>query len=48
MKNFEELRAKKPRLYRVACELSTYEEPYEVLNALVAILGAGVKGERKA
>ena len=44
MKNLEELRAKKPNLYRVAYELSTYEDPYRVLNALVALLGADVKG----
>ena len=43
----EELRAKKPNLYRVACELATYEKPYEVLDALMKILSAGMKGESK-
>ena len=37
---------RKPRLYRVACELSTYEEPYRALDALMAILSAGMKGVR--
>lgn len=35
--------ANKPRLYRLACELSTYENPYRVLNALKAILSTGAK-----
>ena len=45
MEKIEELRAKKPNLYRVACELAACEDPYRVLNALKAILSANEKGE---
>ncbi|MBD5168889.1 MAG: hypothetical protein HDT20_01995 [Oscillibacter sp.] len=41
----EELRAKKPNLYRVACELASFERPYAVLAALEAVLRAGMKEE---
>ncbi|MBD5152250.1 MAG: hypothetical protein HDT16_07135 [Oscillibacter sp.] len=43
----EELRAKKPNLYRVACELASFERPYAVLAALEAILKAGMGEELK-
>lgn len=39
--------ADKPNLWRVACELSTYKEPHKVLNALMAILSADMKGEQR-
>lgn len=35
----EELREKKPRLYRIACELSTFKEPDKALNVLMALAG---------
>lgn len=37
--------AGKPNLWRVACELSTFKDPYRALNALMAALGADMKGE---
>lgn len=36
MKNFEHLRAQKPNLWRVACELSKFKEPYKTLDMLLA------------
>lgn len=47
MKNLEELQAQKPNLLRVAQELSTYENPYKVPDALMLILQAGVKEARR-
>ena len=38
MNTIPEKYADRPNLYRLACELSTYEDPYRVLNALVALL----------
>lgn len=40
--------ANRPNLYRLACELSTYENPDRVLNALKAVLSANVKGGQEA
>ena len=40
--------ANRPNLYRLACELSTYKEPYRVLNALKDVLSANVKGGPEA
>lgn len=39
MKNFEHLRAQKPNLWRVACELSKLKEPYKTLDMLLALAG---------
>ena len=44
----EELRAKKPNLYRLACELASYENPDRVLNVLKSFLSANVKGGPEA
>lgn len=41
-KKLEELRTKKPNLYRLACELASFEKPYAVLASLEAILRAGM------
>ena len=47
MKPIPQQYANTPNLWRVACELSTFKEPYRVLNALMAILGADMKGEQR-
>ena len=44
MIRLEELQSKKPNLYRVACELSTHEDPYRVLNALAVLLSEKKEG----
>ena len=44
MKNLEELQAERPRLYQVACELSTYEDPNRVLHSLFALLSKKKEG----
>ena len=40
--------ADRPNLYRLACELASYENPDRVLNALKPILSANVKGGTEA
>lgn len=39
MKNIDELRDKKPRLWRVACEIARCKTPDRVLSALLALAG---------
>lgn len=46
MEKFEELRAKKPRLYRVALELSKFDDPYKALDMLLALVEPMTKEER--
>ena len=36
----EELYQKKPRLYRVALELSKFDDPYKALDMLLALVGS--------
>ena len=52
MENLEELRAKKPNLYRVACELSKFKNPYKAADMLLALAGPilkeGTEHERKS
>lgn len=45
MENFKELRAKKPNLYRLACELSKFDDPYAVFELLLAQAGPILKKE---
>lgn len=40
-----QIKAERPNLWRLACELSTYEDPYRVFNALMAIAGSMLKAE---
>ena len=47
MKNVDELRAQKPNLWRVACELSKFKDPYKALDALVVLAGPLLKGGRR-
>ena len=47
MKPIPEKYANKPNLWRVAQELATYEDPYRVLNALMALDGPLLKQERE-
>lgn len=43
MKNFEHLRAQKPNLWRLACELSKFKEPYKALDMPLALAGPMLK-----
>lgn len=40
-----ELYKRKPRLYRVACELSKFDDPYKALDMLLALVGSTQKKE---
>ena len=44
MNTIPEKDADRPELYRVACELASYENPHKALNALTAVLNADTKG----
>lgn len=48
MEKFEELRAKKPRLYQVALELSKFDDPHKALDVLLALVGSTQKKEAHA
>ena len=48
MNTIPEKYANRPELYRVACELASYENPHKALNALKAVLNADTKGGRAA
>ena len=39
MSSDKELYKKKPRLYRVACELSKFDDPYKALELMLALAG---------
>lgn len=39
MSSDKELYKKKPRLYRVACELSKFDDPYKALELILALAG---------
>lgn len=45
MSSGKELYQRKPRLYRVACELSKFEDPYKALDVLLALAGQTPKRE---
>ena len=45
MEDFKELRAKKPNLYRLACELSKFDDPYAVFELLCTQAGPMLKKE---
>ena len=48
MTKLEELQAKRPNLYRVACELAKFEDPYKALDMLLALAGPMLRGEDQA
>lgn len=39
----EEERTKRPNLWRLACELSKFKEPYKALDMLLAVAGPMLK-----
>lgn len=41
----EKLYKRKPCMYRVACELSKFEDPYKALDVLLALAGQTPKRE---
>ena len=43
MKNVDELRARKPRLWRVACEMARLNIPVEAVKMIVALAGPMLK-----
>lgn len=45
MNETKELYQRKPRLYRVAIELSKFDDPYKALDLLLALAGPMLKKE---